>query len=85
MQPGEIEDLLRNALSLDDVVVRASGNHFEIIAVGELFAGKRPVQKQQLVYGPLSEKIADGTLHAVSIKTFTPDEWTLQRKLILPA
>lgn len=85
MQPSEIETLLRDALSLDEVIVRVNGTHFEIFVVGELFAGKRPVQKQQLVYGPLSAKIADGTLHAVTIKAFTPDEWALQRKLILPA
>lgn len=85
MQPAEIETLLQTALELDEVVVRSSGTHYEIFAVGDIFAGKRPVQKQQLVYGPLSEKIADGSLHAVTIKTFTPDEWSLQRKLILPA
>jgi len=35
----------------------------------------RPVQKQQLVYGALKECIADGSVHAVNIRTFTPEQW----------
>jgi acid stress-induced BolA-like protein IbaG/YrbA len=36
------------------------------------------VAKQQLVYGALSEQIADGSIHAVNIKTFTTDQWRVQ-------
>lgn len=85
MDTANIEALLRETLALEEVYVRANGSHYEIIAVGAIFEGKRPVQKQQAVYAPLNEHITDGTLHAVTIKAFTPGEWTLQRKLIMPA
>ena len=38
----------------------------------------RPVKKQQLVYGALSDQIADGSIHAVNIRTLTPAEWQAQ-------
>ena len=37
--------------------------------------GKRPVQRQQLVYSALQEQIAAGDIHAVNMRTYTPQEW----------
>ena len=84
METNQIEDLLRTELSLDEVIVKANGSHYEVIAVGECFTGLTPVKKQQLVYTPLKEVIADGTIHAISIRSFTPTQWQRERKLILP-
>jgi hypothetical protein len=39
------------------------------------------VKKQQAVYAPLMEYIADNRIHALSIKAFTPQEWARDRKL----
>ncbi|MBE0366819.1 BolA family iron metabolism protein IbaG [Pseudoalteromonas sp. MMG013] len=84
MEINEVETLLKEALSLDEVVVKANGSHYEVIAVGACFDGLSRVKKQQLVYGPLMDTISDGTIHAVSIKAFTPTEWQRERKFILP-
>jgi acid stress-induced BolA-like protein IbaG/YrbA len=40
-----------------------------------LFGGLSPVKKQQLVYGCLTDQIADGSIHALGIKTYTQDQW----------
>jgi acid stress-induced BolA-like protein IbaG/YrbA len=37
------------------------------------------VKKQQLIYKPLSDKIADGTMHAITIKTFTTEQWKREK------
>jgi acid stress-induced BolA-like protein IbaG/YrbA len=84
METTQVEALLREKLALSEVIVKANGNHYEVIAVGECFDGLSRVKKQQLVYGPLMQTIADGTIHALSIKAFTPTEWTRERKFILP-
>jgi len=34
-----------------------------------------PVKKQQLVYGALSDEIASGVIHAVNMRTYTPEQW----------
>ncbi|WP_462173424.1 BolA family protein [Pseudoalteromonas xiamenensis] len=84
METTQVEALLREKLALSEVIVKANGNHYEVIAVGECFDSLSRVKKQQLVYGPLMQTIADGTIHAVSIKAYTPTEWQRERKFILP-
>ena len=55
MENNEIQSVLMNALSLQEVHVSGDGSHFQVIAVGELFDGMSRVKKQQTVYGPLME------------------------------
>lgn len=80
METNEIKDVLMQALALDEVHVTGDGSHFQAIVVGELFAGMSRV-KQQTVYAPLMEYIADNRIHALSIKAYTPEEWQRDRKL----
>lgn len=81
MENHEIQTVLMNALPLEEVHVSGDGSHFQVIAVGELFADLSRVKKQQAVYAPLMPFIADNRMHAVSIKTYTPAEWARDRKL----
>ena len=78
MQADEVKALLAQGLNDCEITVSGEGSHFDILVVGELFAGLRPVKKQQLVYAVLNDQIADGTIHAVNIRTFTPAEWQSQ-------
>lgn len=82
MENNEIQSVIMQALALDEVHVSGDGSHFKIIAVGEMFIALSRVKKQQAVYAPLMEYIADNRIHAVSIQTFTPEEWHRERKLI---
>jgi acid stress-induced BolA-like protein IbaG/YrbA len=81
MENHEIQTVLMNALALQEVHVSGDGSHFQVIAVGEIFDGMSRVKKQQAVYAPLMEYIADNRIHALSIKAFTPTEWARDRKL----
>jgi acid stress-induced BolA-like protein IbaG/YrbA len=75
----EIAGLLKSELTLVDVKVKSEGSHFQIIAVDNRFEEMSRVKKQQLIYGPLAEKIADGTMHAITIKTFTVEQWKREK------
>ena len=75
MDAATVKDLLQSHLTDCEFQVQGEGSHYDIIAIGEVFEGLRPVRKQQLVYAALSEQIADGSIHAVNIRTFTPAEW----------
>jgi len=75
MDPAAIKALLQAQLADCEFHVRGDGSHYEIDAIGTVFEGLRAVKKQQLVYAALGECIADGRVHAVNIRTFTPDEW----------
>jgi acid stress-induced BolA-like protein IbaG/YrbA len=81
MENNEIQTVLMNALSLQEAHVSGDGSHFQVIAVGENVDGMSRVKKQQAVYAPLMEYIADNRIHALSIKAFTPQEWARDRKL----
>lgn len=83
MDKQEIIAKLKDSLNLDDVhVMTEDGSHFQVIAVGEMFAELSRVKKQQAIYAPLAEFINDNRIHALSIKTYTPTEWQRERKLM---
>lgn len=84
MENHEIQSLLKESLGLADVYVTGDGSHFQIIAVSDQFAEMSRVKKQQFVYAPLVDKIAEGSLHAVSIKTFTETQWKREKMFNLP-
>lgn len=75
MDAATVKVLLQTHLPGCEFHVQGEGSNYDIIAIGDIFAGQRPVKKQQIVYAALSEHIADGSIHAVNIRTFTPSEW----------
>lgn len=75
MQPEEIKNLIEKGLPNTETFVEGDGAHFTAIVISSLFIGKSRLQKQQLVYDAVKEQLLNGTLHALSIKTFTPEEW----------
>jgi len=73
MSPAEILEVLQSeAPEVTWSVV--DGYVQEIMGVGEAFEGLNAVKRQQYVYKILNPYIVDGSLHAVSIRTFTPAE-----------
>ena len=81
MEPEEVKRLIQTGLPDCEVMVKGDGSHFDAIVVGEVFADKSLVKQQQLVYATVNDKIASGELHALSIKTYTPDDWAKASKL----
>jgi acid stress-induced BolA-like protein IbaG/YrbA len=75
MNPEDVKTLLEAALSDCEVQVESEGSHFNIVAVGDIFEGKRAVQRQQIIYAALNEQISSGAIHAVNMKIFTHQEW----------
>ncbi len=76
MTPEEVKTLIEAGMpGVELVRVSGDGSHFDAVVVSPAFANKSPVAKQQLVYAAVNERIASGDLHALSIKTFTPQEW----------
>ncbi|MDX1733354.1 MAG: BolA family protein [Halioglobus sp.] len=75
MDAAQVKALLEAHLDQCEIHVHGEGSHYEIEAIGDVFEGLRPVKKQQLVYAALSDQIADGSIHAVNIRTYTTAEW----------
>jgi len=76
MHAENIKQLIETGLEGCTAIVSGEdGRHFSATVISSTFSGKSRIQKQQLVYSTLGNHIADGTIHALSIKTFTPEEW----------
>ena len=79
MQSEQVEKLIADGLSCEELQVQGDGEHFEALVVSSLFAGKSRVQRQQLVNAVLRPYFDSGELHALSMKTVTPEEWSSLR------
>ena len=78
LAPDFIRDQILSALPGSEVEVRdttGTGDHFEARVVSPAFAGKTMVQQHQLVYAPLQEWLKTGELHALALKTYSPEQW----------
>ncbi len=84
MDCKEIEQRLLEQLQLAEVYVKTDGSHYSVTAVGDCFDGLSRVKQQQLVYAPLMSDIANGSIHALQIKAFTPTQWRREKLLNPP-
>ncbi|MGM0525321.1 MAG: BolA family protein [Pseudomonadota bacterium] len=84
MDAEQLEQLLKTEIGAAEVHAKVDGANVNIIAVGDVFTPLSRVKRQQLVYSPLKPYIADGSIHAVSIKTYTPEAWDRDKKLMMP-
>ena len=74
---NHIESIIKNALPNATIYVvdpHNDGEHFEAIVICESFNEKSLVQQHQSVMKPLKEAF-DSTVHALALKTFTPERW----------
>ena len=74
MDPGLIKQYIEQGLDCEHVEVAGDGHHFEAVVVSELFRGKPRVRQHQMVYSALGDRMRQ-EIHALSIRTLTPDEW----------
>jgi acid stress-induced BolA-like protein IbaG/YrbA len=58
-------------------VLGDDGTHFESIIVSDSFVGKNLVQQHQMVYAALGDRMRL-EIHALSMKTYTPEQWNKQ-------
>ncbi|CDH46297.1 MAG: BolA/IbaG family iron-sulfur metabolism protein [Candidatus Competibacteraceae bacterium] len=76
MHAEEIASLIEQQLPGARATVRSDdGVHFEAVVISEVFAGKSPVQQHRLVYAALGERLKREEIHALALKTYTPDAW----------
>ena len=71
--PEDIKMWIEAGLSGSQVDVTGEGRHFDAVIVSSEFEGKSAVQRHQLVYSVLGEKMR-ADIHALSMRTVTPSE-----------
>ena len=72
--PESIQQGIAQGMNTSHLSVSGDGQHFEAIVVSDEFSGKSRLARQQLVYKTLGDRM-HGEIHALSMKTYTPEEW----------
>jgi acid stress-induced BolA-like protein IbaG/YrbA len=72
--PELIKNYIAAGLECTHLEVDGDGQHFSALIVSNAFAGKRMIQRHQLVYAALGERMRE-EIHALSMKTLTPEEF----------
>ena len=75
MQAVEVKSFLEEKLPGTLVEVEGQGCNFQLNVISDELAGQSPVKRQQAVYAHLNPWIANGAIHAVTMKFFSSAAW----------
>ncbi|XHU96148.1 MAG: BolA family transcriptional regulator [cyanobacterium endosymbiont of Rhopalodia gibba] len=81
----EVETMIKEQLPDAQVVIRdvkGGGDHLEALVVSAEFEGKTRVKQHQLVYSALQEALNSEAIHALALKTYTPQTWETAQSLV---
>ncbi len=78
ISPQQVEEMIK--LEMPDAQVKVEdltggGDHYQVSVVSSKFSGKGLVQQHQLVYGALKQAMSTEAIHALALKTYTPEAW----------
>ena len=76
--PADIQGYIAQGLPCEHLAVDGDGAHFEAVIVSSVFEGLSRIQRQQAVYKALGGRMESGEIHALSMRTLTPEEWRQQ-------
>jgi acid stress-induced BolA-like protein IbaG/YrbA len=75
MRPKEVVDLIEAGIpnsSCEVMDLTGTGDHFRAVITSSSFSGKTLIEQHKMVYGTVTEYMADQRIHALSLKTITP-------------
>ena len=78
--PEEIRATLEKALPGSTIEMQdltGGGDHWQVFIVSPAFEGKGLVEQHRMVNDALKEAMGDQRIHALALKTFTPEEFRL--------
>jgi len=75
MEVSVVQKLIQTSLKDAQVIVEGEGCNFSVTVVSKEFDGFSTVKNQQKVLAAVQEPIATGELHAITVKTYTLEEW----------
>ena len=78
MRMDYFSDLVERSIAGSRAEVSGDGSKFEARVVSESFEGQSTLARHKRVYAVLDEHIRSGAIHALTIRAFTPDEWSAE-------
>ena len=74
MTPEEIQKRIEQSIQGAKAEVVGADNHYDAVIIAEAFAGKTLIERHQMIYALFRGEMADQRIHALSLKTSTPEE-----------
>ena len=81
--PQQVRDFIAAGLPCQHLEVDGDGRHFFATIVSAEFEGLSRVRRHQRVYAALGDRMRE-QIHALSMKTQTPDEFGAERTVFEP-
>ena len=78
MMPSEMQNRIETQWPGSQVEVRdltGTADHWQVTVVSPAFEGKSMLEQHRMVKGLFEAEISSGALHALSLKTYIPEEW----------
>ena len=78
MNPGQLKQRLESLAPQTDVeVVDMTGtqDHYQVVIVSPVFAGKMMLEQHRMVMALVQAEIDSGEVHALTMKTYTPEQF----------
>lgn len=85
INPHQVEEMILAAIPDAQVQVQdltGGGDHYQVVVISSQFEGKPKVQQHQLIYGSLREAMSSEAIHALAIKTYTPQTWQTASQVV---
>lgn len=75
MQQQEVVALIKVAFPDAQILVEGEDCSFSAVVISPMFEGMRLLQRQKAILATVKEYITNGTLHAMTVKAYTPQQW----------
>jgi BolA protein len=75
LQAQHVEVIDQSSLHEGHLGAQSGGGHFQVLVVSDRFRGLSRIAAQRVVYEALGELMKNG-IHALSMRTFSPEEWS---------
>lgn len=80
MEPQQVKQIIEQGMNVTHVEVEGDGQHFQAVIVSPEFEGKLLIAQQRLVNSVLESHFNSGELHALAMRTLTPEQWAEEQQ-----
>lgn len=85
VSPQQVEAMVKAEIPDAQVQVQdltGGGDHYQVTVISSVFEGKGLVQQHQMVYGAVRQAMSTEAIHALALKTYTPQSWAATGQVV---
>ena len=78
MTQQELEKIIRGLVAVEEIEIEdmtGTQDHWKVMVVSADFENKSRIDQHKLIFDPLQDRIKSNEIHALTLKTYTPEKW----------